>query len=229
MLYVALLAAITPGYLFSSRLLATYVRKCDRTALGWIATLSCYAPLSVPVFGRWLNYRSPNSAGDQPWAMELAGWQTASLVVGCAIICLELVHWWGEASFGLRASNLSNRGIVTTGPYRFCKHPIYLSKCFGWALIYLPFAGHGIESVRSTLLFAGVCAIYAARSYAEERLLSTDPDYVRYALWMDNHGVFSALGRRVPLLKFENRYARWHERVMHGPYNVSASRPKAAD
>ena len=211
MLYALLLAAITPAYLFSSRLLATHTRACDRTLLGWVATLCCYAPLSAPVFDRWLNYRGPQPLGDRPWADLLAPWPTVSLGIGGAIIALEVAHWWGEASFGLRASNLSNRGIITTGPYRFCKHPIYLSKCLGWALIYLPFAEGGFEGVRRTLLFAGVCAIYAVRSYAEERLLSSDPYYVRYALWMDENGIFSRLGRYAPQFRFETRYARWRD------------------
>jgi hypothetical protein len=220
MIYVALLAAITPGYLFGSRLLATHVRACDRTATGWIVTLSCYAPLSAPVFDRWLNYRWPYVQGDQPWATLLTGWPAASFTLGGAIICLELVHWWGEASFGLRASNLSNRGIIDTGPYRFCKHPIYLSKCVGWALIYLPFCGQGIEAVRSTLLFAGVCAIYVARSYTEERLLSSDPNYVRYAIWMDKYGAFSTLGQHFPHLTFEARYARWQRSKQRQPQTL---------
>ncbi|MEQ1696696.1 MAG: isoprenylcysteine carboxylmethyltransferase family protein [Hyphomicrobiaceae bacterium] len=211
-IYALLIATIIPGYLFSSRLLGTQVRRIDTTILGWAATLACYRPLSLAVFERWLNYHGSSAipGADRPWVTVTGNWPSILLTVGTAIIALEFVHLWAEASFGLRASNLSNRGIITHGPYKWCKHPIYLSKCLGWILIYLPFASATVsESIRATLLFAGVCGLYAVRSYAEERLLASDPDYVEYALWMDGHGLFSWVSRLFHGLSFRARLARW--------------------
>lgn len=211
-LYGLLIATIVPGYLFSSRLLDTHVRKVDTSLLGWCATLACYRPLSLAVFDRWLNYhgRPADSTAELPWIVVSSGWASLVLVIGLLILALEVVHLWAEASFGLRASNLTNRGIITHGPYRFCKHPIYIAKCLGWLLLFLPFASSTIdEALRSSILFAGVCILYALRAYSEERLLAQDPAYVEYAIWMDKYGLFAGVGRAWPSLTFGHRYGRW--------------------
>ena len=45
-------------------------------------------------------------------------------------------------------------------------------------------------------------AIYYARARTEEAHLSRDPDYVRYALWMNEHGLLARLGRRWTWLRY---------------------------
>ena len=214
MIYVLIIGAILPGYVFSSRLFGNQTRKVDATLFGWVVTLCCYAPFAGTVFGRWLSYHParPAPSWAKPWTVVCGDAPVLLAIVGGAIIVLELWHWWGEAHFGIRSSNLSNRGIITNGPYRFFKHPVYLSKCIGWALIWMPFAGgaSALASLRLTLLFMAVCAIYLGRAWVEERLLSTDPDYVTYALWMDEHGALSILGKQFPPLTFAWRHARWH-------------------
>ncbi|HEV2619008.1 MAG TPA: hypothetical protein VGU23_03620, partial [Acidobacteriaceae bacterium] len=131
MILAVLIVTIIPGYLFSSRLLGTEIRKIDHSWLGWGVTLSCYPPLLSGVFDHWFNYfpYRPNPVWMKPWAVLLQGMPVASYCVGGLIILVELVHYWGEATFGLRSSNLTHRGLITNGPYRFCKHPVYLAKC----------------------------------------------------------------------------------------------------
>lgn len=211
-IYTMLIATIVPGYLFASRLISTQVRHVDTTLLGWAATLLCYRPLSIVVFDRWLNYRAAADLPgvDRTWSTVAGGLPSLAISIGIIIILLELLHLWAEASFGLRSSNLCNRGIITHGPYRWCKHPIYAAKCAGWLLIYLPFAMSTAEqSLRATVLFSAVCALYAVRAYAEERLLANETDYVAYALWIDNNGVFAGLGRIFPTLTFRERMKQW--------------------
>jgi hypothetical protein len=113
----------------------------------------------------------------------------------------------------LRSSNLTNRGIITNGVYRFCKHPVYLAKCIAWFVIWLPpLMGDTIlGGARLTLLWGCVCGIYLLRGRVEERLLSDDPDYVAYALWIDRHGLFAWAGRAVPGLSFRWRLERWQK------------------
>ena len=38
-----------------------------------------------------------------------------------------------------RFSNLTHRGIITNGPYRYSKHPAYLAKNLSWWLVSMPF------------------------------------------------------------------------------------------
>ena len=63
---------------------------------------------------------------------------------GSAILALVAIYVWATIAFGARFSNLTHRGIITAGPYRFTKHPAYLAKNLSWWLITLPFdSWHG--------------------------------------------------------------------------------------
>ncbi|MBI3440695.1 MAG: hypothetical protein HY052_02640 [Proteobacteria bacterium] len=224
MIVAILVAAIVPGYLFGARLLGTEIKKVEQSWFGWAVTLACYAPLHPGVFGGWVNfYLQNNTLGLDPWAFMLKGAPLLAYIAGGVLLFLEGIHYWSEATFGLRSSNLSNRGIITNGLFRFCKHPVYLVKCISWALIWLPFmAGDTVwECFRLTLLWAGVCGIYFMRAWVEERLLSEDQDYVDYALWIDKHGLFSRAGRLVPALNYEWRLKRWRAQGDVGEPRVS--------
>lgn len=210
MLSAALAAAIIPGYFFGSRLLGTQIRKVEASWFGWAVTLCCYPPLMAAVFENWLNFQGMPPANPH-WTQAFHGAPAAVGAIGGLILALEILHYWGEAAFGLRASNLSNRGIITNGPYRFCKHPVYLVKCLGWLLAWMPFAAGDTpwECLRLTLLWGGVCGVYLMRAWVEERLLSEDPDYVAYGLWMDRHALLAPLGRAIPFLRYAWRLKRW--------------------
>jgi protein-S-isoprenylcysteine O-methyltransferase Ste14 len=212
MLMALLAAAIVPGYFFASRLLGTHIRRVDQSLLGWVVTLSCYPPLYNAVFLQWFNFTArADGTSASPWGELQASLPGLSAAAGGAILAFTLIHVWGEAIFGLRASNLSNRGIITTGPYRFTKHPVYVAKCAVWLMLWMPFvAGDTVfECLRLSILWACVCVIYALRAYVEEKLLSEDADYRDYALWIDTHGIFAALGRKFPALSFAWRLKRW--------------------
>jgi protein-S-isoprenylcysteine O-methyltransferase Ste14 len=211
--YALIIAAVTPGYLFSSRTIGTETRTVDHTWFAWTVTLVCYPPFTSGVFWRYFNYRASTPSPDwmQPWTTVGDLFPGTVVALGVAIVLSELVHLWAEAQFGIRSSNLSNRGIITTGPLRFTKHPVYLSKCVGWFLIWLPFAAgtSAVHSLQLTILFACVCGIYYLRSHTEEKLLSQDPAYVQYALWMDEHGMLSWLGKRFAPLSFAWKLEHW--------------------
>ncbi len=214
-IYGLILAAVTPGYIFGSRLLRTETTEVSHSWSAWVVTLACYAPFEAAVFGGWFNYNpsTPNPVWFEPWVSHLQYLPTILQTVGGLIIILSLIHLWGEAQFGLRSSNLSNRGVITTGPYRFCKHPVYAAKCAVWLLIWLPFLSgtHALDGLRLTVLWAGICGIYFLRAVAEEKILSTDPAYVAYALWIDEHGIAKDLGALLPPLRFSWRLAYWQK------------------
>ncbi|MFC5570533.1 methyltransferase family protein [Lysobacter yangpyeongensis] len=77
-------------------------------------------------------------------------------------------------SFGLLPAN---HGIVTSGPYRWIRHPIYLGYFIGHMGFLL-----GNWSLRNALLFATLYFFQAIRIAREERLLSADPEYAAYLL-----------------------------------------------
>lgn len=109
----------------------------------------------------------------------------------------------------MRFSNLTNRGIITNGPYRFMKHPAYVCKNIAWWLISVPFisAAGPAHAIKHCLLLFGLNLVYYLRAVTEERHLSLDNTYVDYANAMNNKGVFSGLYKILPFLKYDvNRY-----------------------
>jgi protein-S-isoprenylcysteine O-methyltransferase Ste14 len=200
------LTVVVAGYAAPCLLLNNQIRKIEGTGLGWIVTLICYGPFYAFLFSHYLAYRT-----DFTWSSWLADRPIAAVVWGMAIMLTALIHLWSDSCLGLRFSNLTNRGIVTNGAYRICKHPAYLFKNIKWWLISVPFAAQGsaAEAIRLSLLLVCVNCIYLARSACEERLLAQDPDYVAYALWMERFGPLRVLGRICPVLRFSYRQEYW--------------------
>src|SRR5262249_31326336 len=102
--------------------------------------------------------------------------------------------------FGIRFSNLTNRGIITNGPYRWLKHPAYVSKNLSYWLMSLPFlstAGAG-EGLRNSALLLGVNMIYYLRAKTEEDNWGNDPIYRDYEAFMRDHGLLGMMRRRLP-------------------------------
>jgi protein-S-isoprenylcysteine O-methyltransferase Ste14 len=112
------------------------------------------------------------------------------------------VFAWTTVAFGARFSNLTNRGIITNGPYRLTKHPAYLVKNVGYWMMAVPFMPRGSpdETLSRCLLLLGLNFIYFMRAKTEEWHLSRDPEYVQYALWMEEHGMLRFL-KRVPVVR----------------------------
>ncbi len=215
-IFGVIVLSILPGYIFASRLIGTELKKVDRTWFGWVINLSCYPPVNAAIFGSWVRYMPASEVsatyhGLPSWAYHTLSHPAILYVVAFLVIFFALIHLWGEAIVGIRAANISSRGILTTGPFAFTRHPIYVSKCFQWACLYFPFlnAIGVLNSIQSGFLFLLVCAIYTGRALGEERLLATDEKYVRYALYMDARSMFAFVGRIFPIMTFRWRYEYW--------------------
>jgi protein-S-isoprenylcysteine O-methyltransferase Ste14 len=100
------------------------------------------------------------------------------IAVQVAASCLMI---WARITFGRRsfhaAANPTQGGLVTSGPYRYIRHPIYTAMCL--------FAGASIaahlswETAACGILMAVGAAI---RIYCEETLVvERYPDYAQYA------------------------------------------------
>lgn len=75
-------------------------------------------------------------------------------------------------SFGIVAAN---RGVVSSGPYRLVRHPIYL----GYLVTHAGFLLSNM-SVRNAAIYGVAYFFQIARIYAEERILSEDDRYREY-------------------------------------------------
>ena len=80
----------------------------------------------------------------------------------------------------MRFSNLTNRGIIATGPYRFVRHPAYIGKNLFWLLAALPFLPRHELWGQRTMWWVCGAILYGIRAYTEERHLAQDPKYREY-------------------------------------------------
>ena len=181
---------VSMGYMMSFRLTDTHLRSAEPTSLGWLVALFCYQPFWSLFSRQYIDY--DNHKG---WATWFANSPLMYEVWGCVILFLFSIYVWSSLNFGCRFSNLTHRGILTNGPYRWTKHPAYLSKCTAWWLISLPFlvSESWSESLRRSLLLLILNGVYFLRARTEERHLSQDPVYSQYAEWIQENGIFSKL------------------------------------
>ena len=188
----------TAGYLLTMRLFDSHIRSTEPTFFGWWVALVCYKPFWGSISNGYLWYEGDGYQWTQ-WLshqpMLQAGW-------GLMILLCYLLYVSATVSFGIRFSNLTHRGIVTGGPYRWTKHPAYVGKCLSFWLISIPFIPKNdpVLALKSCLLLLGVNGVYYLRARTEERHLSKDPIYVQYALAMNEKSIFGPLGKIMPFL-----------------------------
>ena len=194
--YLIDVGLVSMGYLISLRLTDTHLRSADPTMLGWAAALVCYEPFWSLIGRQYLSYDSGFT-----WGVWLGNSPVLYAFWGSAILILTVIYVWATVSFGARFSNLTHRGIITNGPYRWTKHPAYVAKNLSWWMISIPFLTQGpaVDALRNCLLLLGLNVIYVLRAKTEEWHLSRDQDYVSYAEWIDANGAFRWI-RRVPLI-----------------------------
>ncbi|MBA4780544.1 MAG: protein-S-isoprenylcysteine methyltransferase [Sphingomonadales bacterium RIFCSPHIGHO2_01_FULL_65_20] len=177
----------TVGYVLTFKPLDSHIRTANPFMAGWAAALICYPPFIMMGDNGPLNYHVATA----DWAYWFEGHTTLLAIWGVWLVFLTGVYAWATVAFGIRFSNLTHRGILTHGPYRWTKHPAYLSKNAFWWFSTLPFlvtSGSWQDGLRNTVLLAAVSGVYYWRARTEERHLMADPDYAAYAAWMERHG-----------------------------------------
>ncbi|MBK6739011.1 MAG: isoprenylcysteine carboxyl methyltransferase [Haliea sp.] len=196
--YVDLLIAVV-GYLCTFKATDSHIRSTEPTFLGWAVAIMCYQPFWSFFSANYLDYQPDIQWGKWFWDNSVM-----YVVWGSSILMLTGIYVWSSLAFGIRFSNLTHRGILTNGPYRYCKHPAYLSKNLSYWLISMPFMVSSTvdESLRYCLLLLLLNGVYLLRARTEERHLSQDPDYCAYARYIEEHGLLRRLGRWLPALRF---------------------------
>lgn len=108
---------------------------------------------------------------------ELVARSPAAMAVQAAAVLLMIA---ARITFGRRsfhaAANPTAGGLVTSGPYRFWRHPIYAAVLY---FVWSTALAHRSASAVTAALLVTIGA--AVRMYAEETLLvKTYPDYAAY-------------------------------------------------
>jgi protein-S-isoprenylcysteine O-methyltransferase Ste14 len=153
------------GYSSESRWLGNKTRSVEPTAFGWAVCLACYPPYNN-VLGTYLPLENgPQHITDATWLLVFKG----------VTVALFAIYSSATVAFGFKFSNLTNRGIVTRGPYRFVRHPAYLCKCTAWWLEHIP-----TLTLQKAFFLTLLCSVYALRAWTEERHLGKDPEYLEY-------------------------------------------------
>lgn len=118
-------------------------------------------------------------------ALYLSHALIAKLQIGIALqIAAAVLMLWARVTFGARSfhatANPTEGGLVTTGPYRYWRHPIYAAVLlFVWAGVLTQGA---TPSLISLFLSAAATFTTGVRIYSEEQLLRARfPDYGVYA------------------------------------------------
>jgi protein-S-isoprenylcysteine O-methyltransferase Ste14 len=168
----------TVGYLVESPRLGNQIRSVDPTLLGWAAAMACYPPFNT-VTSAILGF----TATDFPRFDD----PTVHLALNIALLVLMGIYASASAALGLKASNLTHRGIVSHGPYAVIRHPAYTCKNMAWwigsmPLISLSFSQSFFAGLLAVATVIGWSMLYVLRALTEEdHLRSVDGDYAAYA------------------------------------------------
>lgn len=118
----------------------------------------------------------------RPANLSIGALATAGLIFELFGVALtQVARVYMGRSFGILPAN---RGIVSKGPFRWVRHPIY----FGWLILSIGYA-MSYPSGRNIMLIAATLPFLVWRINQEEIHLSADPEYrryrdrVRYRLW----------------------------------------------
>jgi len=163
------------GYTFESGFLKNNIRSVEPTILGWAVALICYPPFNsfatngINIFGLplRLNWYSNDYV--------LFSTPLITFIIRLLVLLSLGVYVSATLALGTKCSNLTNRGIVSRGPYSIIRHPAYISKNLAWWLTIIP-----VLSLPAILSMGAWTFIYHLRTITEERHLSLDKDYIEY-------------------------------------------------
>lgn len=184
----------TVGYLLTLRPLDAHIRSGNPFLAGWLAALLCYPPFVWGFMGNGGILQYEYNTAD--WAYWFGGNEVFLWIWAGWLALLTAIYAWATVAFGIRFSNLTYRGVLTNGPYRFTRHPAYLSKNTFWWCSIMPFmvtSDSWVDMVRNTAFLAAVSGIYYWRARTEEaHLLGEDQKYRDYHAWMEENGVITS-------------------------------------
>lgn len=154
------------GYTFEASFLKNTIRSVEPTILGWIVALICYPPFNT-FATKYLDWFANDYA--------IFSTQIITMIMKFLVLILLGIYVSATLALGTKCSNLTNRGIISRGPYSIVRHPAYISKNLAWWLTIIP-----VASIPAILSMSAWSIIYHLRTITEENHLSLDPNYIKY-------------------------------------------------
>lgn len=154
------------GYIFEAKFLKNKLRSVEPTFFGWVVALATYPPFNSTT-GKILGWYSNDNFIFNNAAVDVFFKILVVILIG--------IYVWASLSLGAKASNLTNRGIVSGGAYKIVRHPAYISKVSAWWIMSLP-----TFTLMSFVSMSCWTALYYLRAVTEERHLIADKDYKSY-------------------------------------------------
>jgi protein-S-isoprenylcysteine O-methyltransferase Ste14 len=108
------------------------------------------------------------------------------IILNISILILMSIYTRASISLWLKASNLTNRWIIKKWPYKYIRHPAYITKNLAWWIWWLPFIISNIHSSNYKMFFITILSlsawsfIYYLRAITEENHLNKDKEYLKY-------------------------------------------------
>ncbi len=190
------------GYVFTFKANNTDIKSVENKFIGWFVCLICYFPFfELMIRFTVLHYLFTS----ENWTYWFGEFYWIAMIWGVLVVCGQFFETLGTCTFGIRFSNLSYRGLITGGMFRFTKHPQYIGKMLNRFFFYVPFLSmYGISGViTSTTALAFLTFIYYLRAKTEEiHLTQNHPEYKEYALWMNDHGIFKWFTKKLPFMAY---------------------------
>ncbi len=168
----------TLGYLIELPFLQNEIKSVETSVLGWAVALACYPPFNDVTLKLFAWHSTDFPKFSNSWLFYFFSF--------LLLFCMG-VYSWASWSLGLKASNLTHRGIVSTGAYSLVRHPAYFFKNFAWWIGGIPAIVAGFNRDFSDGFYIVFCllgwsTLYFLRAITEERhLMSVDDDYSVYA------------------------------------------------
>jgi protein-S-isoprenylcysteine O-methyltransferase Ste14 len=175
------------GYHTEASFLKNELKEVETNVWRILVCIACYPPFNL------VTTSVLGSSLEDPYILvggDFRGIATWMLRAGAVLFLVLLIS--SSLSLFTRASNLTNRGIVSWGPYRYVRHPGYFAKNMFWLMTLIPalipnpssmffsWKSYCVTCLCTAAGFLGWATLYYLRAITEEQFLRQDPEYVAY-------------------------------------------------
>ena len=180
------LACFCVGYFSEAAFLKNKVKTCETSLAGVLFCIICYPPFNG-VSGSFFGWEQDSGA-----IAFHDYFSPVTIILRLCVLFLVTIYALASVALGTKASNLTNRGIVSRFPYNIVRHPAYATKLGFWIVssviafcvplneIILNPVKYFTDIIVTVIISCIWIFIYYMRALTEERHLMQDPDYLEY-------------------------------------------------